>query len=178
LAKASPNKITLNFIFMKKTASFLLICVLTAGIAFAQPASKPATKTAKKTQAAPVKAEPKAEQTPVTLGPSIKWAITEWNFGTVAQNVPASKEFEFTNTGTVPVLIENVSTSCGCTAPVYTKEPVMPGKKGTIKLTFNAAAVGQFHKTASVKTSIAESMEILTIKGNVEAPAPVEAPKQ
>ena len=46
--------------------------------------------------------------------------------------------FEFTNTGNAPLIITNIPTTCGCTQPVWPREPIMPGAKGEIKVGFNS----------------------------------------
>ena len=45
--------------------------------------------------------------------------------------------FFFENQGTIPLLIQKITTSCGCTDPEWTKQPVEPGKKGFVKITFD-----------------------------------------
>jgi len=47
-----------------------------------------------------------------------------------------SCSFTFTNKSEKPVIIHTVISSCGCTAPEWTKSPVMPGKTGKINVTF------------------------------------------
>ncbi len=55
---------------------------------------------------------------------------TEHNFGTIKEEIGAvTTQFEFTNKGNSPLVIHRVTTSCGCTTPGYTREPVLPGKK-------------------------------------------------
>lgn len=62
--------------------------------------------------------------------PSMNFTKTEHNFGTVKEEMGAiSTQFEFTNNGDSPLIIQRVSASCGCTTPSYTREPVLPGKK-------------------------------------------------
>jgi len=46
--------------------------------------------------------------------------------------------FRFKNTGTKPLVVDNVSASCGCTVPEKPEEPVMPGKEGLIKAKFDS----------------------------------------
>ncbi|MCK4700035.1 MAG: DUF1573 domain-containing protein, partial [Bacteroidales bacterium] len=41
-------------------------------------------------------------------------------------------KFSFTNTGSIPLVINRVIASCGCTSPAWSKEPVMPGRKGFV----------------------------------------------
>lgn len=97
--------------------------------------------------------------------PKLKFAATTYDFGNKPQGKPLSTEFEFTNNGTEPLVLETVTASCGCTTPEWTKEPVMPGKKGVIKVQYNMAREGSFNKTITVTTKDAEK-QILTITGN------------
>lgn len=78
-------------------------------------------------------------------------------------------EFIVTNHSDSPLLIEKVSTSCGCTASGWTKEPIKSGENGIVKITFNPKSrKGNFHKTATVITNGNPSNIRLTIKGKIE----------
>lgn len=99
---------------------------------------------------------------------ALKFEETEHNFGEVPQNVPAVYEFKFKNTSKQPVQIVNVKTSCGCTTPFYTKDPVAPKKSGVVKVSYNAATLGVFTKTITVTTSEGATI-YLTIRGTVVA---------
>ncbi|GAA4445714.1 DUF1573 domain-containing protein [Ravibacter arvi] len=99
------------------------------------------------------------------------------NFGKIPQGTPVSTDFVFTNTGSTPIILSEVKATCGCTTPEYTKAPVAPGKTGTIKAVFNAAAPGPFNKSITV-TSNAETPTItLFLKGEVEKKAVASAAK-
>lgn len=89
------------------------------------------------------------------------------NFGKIEQGKPVTQEFVFTNTGTDPIVITNVSASCGCTTPSYTKDPVLPKQTGTIKATYNAAAMGSFNKSITVFSNAESPSLTLFLKGEV-----------
>ena len=61
--------------------------------------------------------------------------------------------------------------SCGCTVPEYTKEPIMPGKKGTIKVTYNGTGKypGHFKKSITLRTNAKTEMVRLYIEGDMAA---------
>ncbi|MDR3227515.1 MAG: DUF1573 domain-containing protein [Prevotellaceae bacterium] len=82
--------------------------------------------------------------------------------------------FVFTNTGDVPVTIQNVSASCGCTTPAWTKEPVAPGQQGFVDATYrpNGRAY-PFTKNLTVTSNGEPAVIILTIKGTVISAPPV-----
>jgi len=94
-----------------------------------------------------------------------------FDFGKIKQGVPATHEFTFTNTGSVPLIITNVQASCGCTTPDWSRDPILPGGKGFIKATYSAASVGAFTKSVSVTANVEGGMVQLLIKGEVEAAA-------
>lgn len=64
---------------------------------------------------------------------------TKFNFGKIRQGDRVSHSYIIRNTGDHPLMIANVQTSCGCTAPYYPKGPILPGKSGEITLEFNSA---------------------------------------
>ena len=89
------------------------------------------------------------------------------DFGTIPEGPNAEVEFTFKNTGKEPVIIQQVRPSCGCTTPTWSKEPVLPGKTGTIKASY--ATQGRpngFTKGITVVSNA--GTQVLTIKGNVE----------
>ncbi len=97
----------------------------------------------------------------------LKFKEETHKFGKVPQGVPVTNEFVFTNTGTDPVVISNAAASCGCTTPTWTTTPVMPGKTGSVKATFNAATAGLFNKTVTVSTNTEGGQIILYLSGEV-----------
>ena len=75
---------------------------------------------------------------------------TEFNFGTIPQGKPVYHFFEVTNTGKDPMVLANVQTSCGCTTPEWSKEPIMPGATSKIRIGYNAASEGHFEKFITI----------------------------
>jgi hypothetical protein len=88
-------------------------------------------------------------------------------FGKVKLNVPATYTFAYTNNSTKPVVIEFANAECGCTKPVYSLAPIAAGKTGTIKVTYNSAALGVFKKNVDVKFAHSTQPYTLTIEGEV-----------
>lgn len=74
--------------------------------------------------------------------------------------------FEYTNIGDVPAVILNVNPSCKCTSAEYTNEPVMPGKKGKVTVTYdgNNDNAGYFNKSVTVRFN-SEEKHVLKIRG-------------
>lgn len=96
-----------------------------------------------------------------------KFKETKYDFGKVELNKPATKTFTFTNTSNKPLIIETATASCGCTTPAYPKKPILPGKTAEISATYNAANVGHFDKSVTVKFAGIDQPTILIITGDV-----------
>lgn len=71
------------------------------------------------------------------------------------------------NTGTHPLIIKDVQTSCGCTDPHWDKRPVLPGKTGTILVTFKPNSLGRFTKTIQVLCNTSPVLHELKLEGHV-----------
>lgn len=100
--------------------------------------------------------------------PAMKFNEETHDFGEIIEGKMASYEFQVTNTGDQPLILSNVVPSCGCTTPFWTREPIMPGKTGTIKATYNSAGrPGSFNKTLTVNANATASTFTLKIKGTV-----------
>lgn len=98
-----------------------------------------------------------------------KFTKTVHDFGKIAEEVgTAACEFEFVNTGQKPILIQDIRTSCGCTTPSYTKDPILPGKKGVIKVSYSTTGrVGRIDRKITVFTNEPDMVYTLAIKGEV-----------
>ena len=99
----------------------------------------------------------------------IKFEKNAWAFGKVIQNKPVTYEFKFTNPGKAPLIIESAVAECGCTTPIYPTKPIMKGKPGTIKVTYDAKNAGSFTKKVTIKLVNVAETKILTITGEVVA---------
>jgi hypothetical protein len=112
--------------------------------------------------------ETKTQEQPLN-GPKISFSEQEHNYGTIQKGGDGNCEFVFTNEGNEPLILSNVKASCGCTTPSWTKEPIMPGKTGTIKVRYNTNNVGSFTKTITVTSNAIDSPRVtLKIRGKVE----------
>lgn len=108
-----------------------------------------------------------------------KFATETHDFGKIEQGKPATFTFEFKNTGTDPIIINDATASCGCTKPTFSREPIMPGKTGSVSATYNAAAMGPFNKSVTVTSNGESPSVVLYLKGEViakEAAQTVAAP--
>ena len=101
--------------------------------------------------------------------PKIVFEKTTYEYGNIKEaDGDASCEFKFTNKGNAPLIITRASSSCGCTAPTYPKEPIAPGESGVIGVTYHAKGrPGGFSKNITVYTNVPEEKIKLIISGNV-----------
>ena len=130
---------------MMKKILFLTVMVLCSMITFAQ--------TAEKSQA------------------EIRFEKLTHDFGTFPDSSPkVTCVFNFTNVGTLPLVINQAIASCGCTVPDYPETPIKPGEKGQIKVTYNGAGKfpGHFKKSITVRTNGAVEMTRLYVEGTME----------
>jgi hypothetical protein len=96
-----------------------------------------------------------------------KFDTESHDFGKIPQNKPVSYEFSFANVGTEPIIISAINSSCGCSVAEFSKTPVKPGEKGTIKVTFDAAAKAPFTKHFTIRSNTKTPVKTLVIKGEV-----------
>ena len=101
----------------------------------------------------------------------IKFDKLAHDFGNFPESSPVvSCTFTFTNTGDKPLVINQAVASCGCTVPEYTKDPIQPGKKGEINVTYNGTGKfpGHFKKSITVRTNGKVEMTRLYIEGTMD----------
>lgn len=92
------------------------------------------------------------------------------DYGTIEKGANGVRVFEFTNTGDAPLIISNVTSSCGCTVPSWTKEPVMPKASGKIEVKYDTNRVSPIRKTITVISNAETPTMALKIKGDVVDP--------
>jgi len=115
------------------------------------------------TSTAPVAAKPVAEV--------LVLKETGWDFGKIQQGRPVTHEFVISNTGKDSLKLDDVRASCGCTTPVWKREPIAPETASKITVGYNAYNEGPFEKTVTILYNGGQT-KLLTIKGYVyKAPA-------
>lgn len=133
---------------MKKT---LLLALSLTAAAYTAQAQTPATKAA------------------TTAGPAITFEEVKYDFGSVVQGGTVDHTFKFKNTGTAPLVISNIGVSCGCTTPEWTKDPVAPGKTGTISAHFNSTGkMGMQNKVLTIESNATGGSTTVSLVGEVK----------
>ena len=103
-------------------------------------------------------------ETPKT---SVELPEAEKDFGTIPLNEKREHVFKLVNTGNKPLVVYDVTTSCGCTKAEYGKEPVRPGDTLDLKVIYNAEDKGLFRKSLRVYCNVEEAPLKLTVMGTV-----------
>ena len=90
------------------------------------------------------------------------------DYGKIAQNSNGVRVFEFTNIGKTPLVILRVQASCGCTVPKKPENPILPGEKGKIEVSYDTKRVGGFSKSITIFSNAKNERKVIRIKGMVE----------
>lgn len=100
--------------------------------------------------------------------PILTFEKMEHDFGRILEGETVSYEFSFTNTGKSDLILADVTTSCGCAVPSYSKIPIRSGNKGSIKVSFNSQGRrGLQTKSIVVVANTQPNTEVLRIKAHV-----------
>src|SRR5690606_34226755 len=103
-----------------------------------------------------------------TGGGIIEFEETAFDFGEVKEGEVIEHVYTYTNTGKTPVILSQVSASCGCTTPSYTQTPVLPGKSGEIKVSFDSnGQVGKQQKIVTIASNAENGVTTVQLKGEV-----------
>ena len=113
----------------------------------------------------PVDENGKIDETKVA---KIEFDTIVYYFGTVKEGDLVKKNFQFTNTGPVSLILYDAKSSCGCTVPEIPKEPIPPGEKGILGVTFNTIdKAGKQSKTVTVTANTVPSQTQIILRGEV-----------
>jgi len=116
----------------------------------------------------PISAEGKADMGSL---PKFQFVTTEHDFGKLIEGVKVSFKFKFKNVGGSDLIINQVKTSCGCTASNYSKDPIPPGGSGVIELTFDSShQPGKNFKYATIVANTQPNIVKLNIRAEVVQP--------
>lgn len=123
-------------------------------------------------------------ETAVSEGPEIILDKDIHDYGTVVQNGDGLSHFTITNTGNEPLILSNVKSSCGCTVPKWTKEPIMPGGTTVIDVKYATNRIGPINKSVTISSNAVNTpTKVIRIKGKVISTAdadtsPVKKPTE
>lgn len=113
---------------------------------------------------------PERSTTQAESGPRIHCDITVFNYGAIPFGGDGTCSFSFTNTGNAPLIIHAFRSSCGCLAPHWDQQPVLPGASGTVRLKYDTRRIGPFQKSATLQSNATNTpLVVLQVKGMVLA---------
>ncbi|MGE5312209.1 MAG: DUF1573 domain-containing protein, partial [Nitrospirota bacterium] len=101
--------------------------------------------------------------------PAIRFDQEVFTFRPVLEGDSVEVAFSFRSTGAQPLIIHDVSTSCGCTTAEYPSGPLKPGERGAVRTTFTSRGYsGDVDLTLLVKSNDAQDpMKALHVRGKV-----------
>ncbi|PKP36109.1 MAG: hypothetical protein CVT98_09110 [Bacteroidetes bacterium HGW-Bacteroidetes-15] len=111
-------------------------------------------------------------------GPVISFNKTVHDYGIITQNDNGNCVFEFTNTGDEPLILSSVRSSCGCTVPKWTKEPILPKASSNINVHYDTKRTGAINKQVTVISNASTPTVVLKIKGLVNEKPSEIIPRQ
>ena len=142
---------------MKKVLFILIIALISGTSLFAQTAT-----TAQENPDAPI----------------IFLEETLFDYGTIEQNGDGNHNFIYKNIGKEPLIFSKVRSSCGCTIPEWSREPLLSQQQDTIKVKYDTRRLGRFSKTVSIFSNAKKSMVVVRIQGEVVSPDTIKTNKQ
>ena len=87
------------------------------------------------------------------------------DYGKIIKGSEGERTFVFTNVGDAPLIIQSIKSSCGCTVPKKPENPIMPGEKGEIKVSYETKRIGGFSKQITILSNAITAKKIVKIKG-------------
>lgn len=104
---------------------------------------------------------------PGNAQPQLTAGAETHRLGRIEWKKPVTVEYKITNTGNQPLVLTNVTVSCACAVVDWTKTPIQPNEKGVIRATFDAEALGHFHKSVGVYSNAPPGLLYLYFSGEV-----------
>lgn len=89
------------------------------------------------------------------------------SFGQIEWKHPVTVQYTITNTGDQPLVLTEVEPDCACSVAQWTQNPIAPGAKGTVNVTFDAEALGHFQKSVAIYSNAEPHLVYLKFNGEV-----------
>lgn len=114
-----------------------------------------------------------------TTPPKIVFEQAGYDFGVAQQGTKLTHTFTFKNAGGLDLNIDDLRTSCGCTAAVSTHRRIAPGAAGAIDVAFDTASFfGPQDRTVTVYSNDpTQPVSTLTLHGRVSAEIAADPPQ-
>ena len=103
--------------------------------------------------------------------PKFEFEETVMQFGEISQGEKVKRMFTFTNVGKTSLIISDAKGSCGCTVPLWPRNPIAPGEEGEIEVVFNSnGKSGHVKNTVTLVANTVPNVMVLAIEGDVLVP--------
>ena len=100
--------------------------------------------------------------------PKMQFETDMHDFGNITEGEKVEYDFKFKNTGASDLVISSAKGSCGCTIPVWSKEPIPPGGESIIKVSFNSEGKhGMVDKKVTIVANTNPNTKVLKITGKI-----------
>lgn len=98
----------------------------------------------------------------------IKFKDSKKSFGFVKKGDIVNIDYEFVNEGDQSLLIADTKFECSCTSVEFPKQPIAPGQKSKLTVTFNTKSVyDRQDRTVDIISNAKNSPETIRFKGVV-----------
>jgi len=102
--------------------------------------------------------------------PKLEITEAKKNFGFVTRGEIIKNEYEISNTGNAPLIITDVEIACSCTTVDFPKQPILPGQKTKVLVSFNTTTVyGRQDRVVYLNSNDPKGPHKLRYKGTVSA---------
>jgi len=103
--------------------------------------------------------------------PVMEFETEKHDFGLIVQGEKVAHTFKFKNAGGSDLVISSASSTCGCTVPNFSKEPIKPGQTGKIEVVFDSTnRSGANHKQVKILTNAQPNTVVLSISAEIYVP--------
>ncbi|WP_106827780.1 DUF1573 domain-containing protein [Parabacteroides pacaensis] len=92
---------------------------------------------------------------------------TEIDLGTFKKSDTKGANIEIKNTGSSPLVIMDINTTCGCTAATYDKLPAKPGESLWVGIKVTPKATGFFDEVVTIRCNTIQPVKV-KIRGQVQ----------
>lgn len=117
-----------------------------------------------------LKAQEKVESDTSSFA-QMEFENVSFDFGELYQGEKVEHIFHYKNIGNAPLIFQKVLTTCGCTAPEWSKNPLPPGVKGQLKVAFDSSTkIGRQNKVITIRSNAKSGDYRLRISGMVLPP--------
>ncbi len=98
----------------------------------------------------------------------IKFVDAKKNFGFVKKGEKVVLQYKFTNEGNQPLVITETKVECSCTTVKWPKDPIAPGQKATVEVTFDTTSTyDRQDRTVEIFSNASSSPAKIRFKGVV-----------